>query len=275
MRRLTSTAIATALGATALLVPATAAHADEYEPIQTDIGVTAVGPDSATPGEWVTYTLKVTNWGNSAASSIVRLALPTGTTDATYEERPVVTSQVLVNNLPPGETDTLKITANIGSHGNAKKLPASFRVSPGEGDFPLYRDTNPSNDTANIVTENTKEVVGARLSLKGVIRGAQWVGRTHLQKVTITNTGDRPTHEFRLRGSMHPKSKGIVHVKGVQGANGSFHAAGLNYSFPALKPGASRVITLAIRTVKQPGGFGGKYQVGGGRAPLAELDLRG
>ncbi|MFF2026787.1 hypothetical protein ACFVW2_33995 [Streptomyces sp. NPDC058171] len=276
MRRLTSTTIVTALGATALLVPASAAHAHEYEydTVQTDIGVAAVGPEAATPGDAVTYTLKVTNWGSAATSTFVRLTLPTGTTDATHEDRPIVTNRLLVNNLPPGETDTFKVTAKIGSHGNAKDLPANFVVDGGEGDFPLYRDTNPSNDTVNVTTKNTKELVGPRLSLKGVLKGIKQTGRTHVHKVTVTNTGDAPTERVQFTGSMHPKSKGVFGVKGVKDANGTFNSKGLSYSLPALKPGASRVITVGVRTTKQPGGFGGLYTAGAVGTDV-DLDLRG
>ncbi|MGX2993817.1 hypothetical protein JNUCC64_05885 [Streptomyces sp. JNUCC 64] len=272
MRRLTSTALVTALGATALVVPATAAHADTL--IRTDLGVAAVGPATATPGDTVTYTLKVTNWGERTASALVLLDLPTGTTDATYEDRPVVGGLVLVNNLPPDQTDTLRITAKLGDHGGAQRFPASFRISQGDSDFPLYKETNPDNDTATVVIKKAGRTVGPRLGMKGTVKATQRVGRPHLHRVTLTNTGDEPTEPLSLTGVMHPKSEDVTLVKGVADAvRGSFTPTALNYTLPALEPGASRVITVVARTTDKPGGFGGSYAVGGGTQDVA-LDLR-
>ncbi|MFD4829637.1 hypothetical protein ACFWPV_07215 [Streptomyces uncialis] len=277
MKRPTVITVITALTATALVLPATAAEAERTP--ETDMSVRVTGPAEASPGAMVEYVVTVANEGPEAAPLIVATTMPKGTTKISHDSRPVVDGGIPVDTLNPGESRTLRIAARIGNHKNAPVLPAVFRAGGSDQGQVLFNDTNTSNNAAEVRTKNLKQDSlngpDARLGITGGITGTGTPGSALTQTVTIGNTGVHRATGVWLRAVVNPASGPITKVTTVEGATGSHGTTGLNYRLPNLDPGKTHVITVTTKAAgTHLGPLGGDYYLGGSNGGDHELVLR-
>lgn len=280
MRRLTSAALVAVLGAAALAAPVGVAHAN-VTPLplpSTDMSVTGFAPDRAAPGDQVTYRLTVTNLGPEAAAPYLDVLLPVGSTEPTYNHRPIESGSVRIDRIEPGEAKQISIRAKIGSADGGPVLGSKFEVSQGPYDAPVYQDTLSVNNFLNLntVSETPTPDFGdhGRLHLTGRVTGEVDPGRLVRQRLVIHNTGRNRTGEVALVGVMSRSSGEIVKVTGIEGGRGVITKVGLNYTLPPLDAGTYRVVTIeSIRS--HAGEIGGSYFVGADSAGYPELELRG
>ncbi|MFE7132680.1 hypothetical protein ACFVIM_17665 [Streptomyces sp. NPDC057638] len=286
MRRLASAAAVTALGAVTLLAPTGTAHAGVIPPITpaaptpptTDIGVLGFAPDRAVPGEKVTYRLTVTNRGPQAAAPYLDVSLPLGSTEATYDGRPLTGGSVRMEALEPGETKRVSVQARIGANGGGTLLGANFEISQGAYDNPVYQDTLYANNILKLRTVNETAAPDpgyhGSIQLTGRVTGGSEPGDRVRQRLVIHNTGEAKARDIALVGVVNAPSGEITEVTGLDDGRGVVTKKGLNYTLPSLDPGTYRVVTIVSQRATV-GDLGGSYFAGADGAGYPELELRG
>jgi len=190
------------------------------------LGITKTGPATASIGQPVSYTINVSNTGNSAAENVVVTDyVPTGMSHASGQTQIAMPAM----NLQPGETKTTTVTLTPQQSGEF--------VNRAEA-----RSVNAETVSGTAVTRVTQPSVNIDKSGPAM----QFLGKTATYQITVQNTGDTTLQGVTVTDNV-PSGTRITSSSGAQVAGNQ-----ATWSVGTLQAGQSRTVSLGL-TAAQAG----------------------
>lgn len=227
----------------------------------TDLAVTKTGPASVAQNSNFEYNLVVTNNGpNAASGTIVEDDLPAGTTyvSALTDLGSVVhnngTVTANIGTLPAGESKTVRITVNAATVGTVQNTATVTYTGS---------DTDPANNTSNIVSTIISQAGGSNSAPVNTVPGAQSVSISQAlafsgDKVISVADGDDDPVSVNLTVNQGTLTIGNASGATVSGPNTNLTLSGsvatVNAALATLSFNAPAAAGSAILTVSTSDG---------------------